>query len=199
MRPRTIRYFILSLAVIFTGAVVWLGWAGRKIIMVEPLPVLGEVADFSLLDTGMNEKSLEDLKGKTWVIDFMFTTCGTTCPVMTKQMAKLHRSYVLEEDVRLVSVSVNPEYDSPNILNDYAQKHEIDTDKWFFLTGSREAIHKLAVESFKVGSVDDPVFHSTRFILVDPQARIRGYYDRMEDEAIDKLFHDMARLLKESS
>ena len=116
---------------------------------------------------------------------------------MTRHMAQLHQSFRLLDEVALVSISVNPEYDSPDILKQYAQKHKADTRKWYFLTGSQEDIQNLAVHSFKIGSLEEPIFHSGRFVLVDRKARIRGYYDGTQKEGIERLFKDAASLVKE--
>jgi len=162
-----------------------------------PLPVFGEVKDFSLTDTENKTISLADLKGKVWVADFIFTTCGHICPIMSKHMASLHRSYLLEEDTAMVSISVNPEFDTPKILNDYAKRYNADTKHWHFLTGSRDAIKDLAVNGFKIGSVEDPVFHSTYFVLVDKTGKIRGYYEGTKIIEVQRLFKDIAFVLKE--
>jgi protein SCO1/2 len=163
---------------------------------VQPLPVLGQIADFHLLNSDGKTVSLKDLKGKVWVADFIFTTCGGICPTMTANMAKVHRSYVLVDDVRLVSISVDPENDTPEILKAYAKKFKTNTDRWLFLTGPLADIQKLAVGSFKLGKIDEPVFHSSYFTLVDRQGRIRGYYDGMDKEKLARLFKDIARLLR---
>ena len=161
------------------------------------LPVFDEVAPFTLIDTNTKEFGLNELKGKTWVIGFFFTTCGDDCPMMTKHMAALHRSYRLMDEVALVSVTVNPENDSPKVLSQYAQKYNADTSHWHFLTGSRKAITDLVVKSFKVGSIEEPIFHSTKFVLVDRQGRMRGYYDGTSQKEIEQLFKDMATAVRE--
>jgi len=191
------RRLAFILAVVLSGLLLATAVALRH-VRTEPLPVLGRVTDFELIDTQGEPFSLERLQDRVWVADFIFTTCAGPCPEMTKQMANLHRSYKLEDDVRMVSVSVNPEYDSPAVLEAYAASYGADTEKWHFLTGAREEIHRLAVEGFKVGSVEDPVFHSTRFMLVDRNGRIRGYYGGPEEAEVQRLFKDIARVLAES-
>ena len=163
---------------------------------VQPLPVLGQIADFHLLNSDGKIVSLKDLKDKVWVADFIFTTCGGICPTMTANMAQLHRSYVLADDVRLVSISVNPENDTPELLKTYAKKFKANTGRWLFLTGPLADIQKLVVGSFKLGKIDEPVFHSSYFTLVDREGRIRGYYDGMDKEKLARLFKDIATLLR---
>jgi len=94
-------------------------------------------------------------------------------------------------------VSVNPEYDSPAVLKKYANKYGAVHANWHFLTGAREKIKELAVESFKVGDIKDPIFHSAKFILVDRDNQIRGYYEGTETDEVKVLFKDIALLLKE--
>ena len=166
-------------------------------IKSPPLQILGNIQDFQLLDTQMKEVSLKDLKGRVWIADFIFTTCSGICPVMTKHMLTLHRSFRMVDDLIMVSITVNPEYDSPMVLAQYAKSHGIDEKKWLFLSGSYDEIKDLAVKSFKIGSVEEPIFHSGQFVLVDRKARIRGYYDGTQKESIQELFHDTARLIRE--
>ena len=169
----------------------------QRAIKVEKLLIYGKVNDFRLLDTQGREFTLKNLKGKVWVADFIFTTCGGICPLMTKNMAALHRSFLPIDSVEMVSVSVNPENDSPAVLAGFARKYHANPTKWHFLTGPREEIKQLAVKSFKVGSVEEPIFHSDRFVLVDQEERIRGYYDGTQQKSINALFKDIATLMKE--
>jgi len=162
------------------------------------LPVYYNSPSFQLTDAKGGLFSSDTLKGKVWVADFIFTTCQGPCPIMSKNMASLHRSYVLEKDVRMVSFSVNPEYDSPIVLDKYAERYKANQDKWYFLTGDRSVLEKIIIEGFKVGSIEEPMFHSTRFVLVDKRGRIRGFYDGTKDAEIKNLFKDIAQLKKEN-
>ncbi len=191
-RPLTI--IIMLGAFVASSSFLYLNHVHTK---AQRLPVLGEVGDFNLQSSDSRAVTLADLKGKVWVADFIFTTCGGICPTMSKNLAALHRSYTLEKDVRMVSISVNPETDTPDVLKAYAKKYNANTDQWIFLTGPIEAIKKIAVESFKLGSVEEPVFHSPHFTLVDRDGRIRGYYDGTDTKAVSQLFKDIARLRKE--
>ena len=158
------------------------------------LPILGKLIDFQLTDQNGEIFSKEDLLGKVWVADFIFTTCAGPCPVMSGQFAELQSRFSNAPDLNLLSISVNPDYDSPEILREYGGRYGANYNKWRFLTGDREAIHELAVDGFKVGSVEDPIFHSTRFILLDDKARIRGYYISSELEEMQQLWRDIELL-----
>lgn len=188
----TITLVSVTLFMIFTGV------SFVRATQPRSLPVYGEVQSFRLIDTSGKSFSETELENKVWIVDFMFTTCGTICPVMTKNMASLHRSYKLVDNVRFLSISVNPEQDSPEVLGEFASRYAADTTKWHFLTGPREAISDLAVSSFKIGHKDEPIFHSGKFVLVDPERRIRGYYDGTDMEEIQQLFKDIALLVKEN-
>ena len=161
------------------------------------LPVLGQVRDFNLFDEQGESFSLNLLDGQIWIANFFFTTCGDICPVMSKNMAALHRSFALVDGVVMVSITVNPEVDSSDVLKTYAKKYNADTKKWHFLTGARAQIKDLAVNSFKLGSIEEPVFHSPKFALVDRRGLIRGYYDGVQSGEISQLFKDVSLLLKE--
>ena len=163
----------------------------------RPLPMYYAVRNFSLTDSDGQAFDQNRLRGKVWVAAFVFSTCGDVCPMMSKNLAALHRSYALRNDVAFVSVTVNPEYDDPKVLAEYAKKYQADTSKWHFLTGPRENITELMINSFKMGSMDEPIFHSTNFALVDRKGYIRGYYDGMKQDDVNRLFKDIATLLKE--
>jgi protein SCO1 len=169
----------------------------RQATRETTLPIYGQVSDFRLTDVNQKDLSLNDLRDKIWVANFFFTTCSDICPIMTKNMAALHRSYKLLDDVAFVSVTVNPENDTADALAKYAKTYEADAAKWHFLTGTREAITDLMVRGFKLSSLNDPVFHSSFFALVDRKGQIRGYYDGTSTEKIQQLFKDLALLTKE--
>ena len=164
----------------------------------ENIPVHNQLPEFVLTDQHGNQFSREDLIGKVWVADFIFTTCAGPCPIMTSQFTELQDRFSENPDFRLLSISVNPEYDTPAVLKEYGDRYSADHSRWSFLTGAREDIHDLAVTGFHVGSVEDPVFHSTRFILVDRKSRIRGYYISSEQEDMEKLWNDVYVLIHSS-
>lgn len=163
----------------------------------QSLPILGKVPYFTLYDAENKPFTLRNLQGKIWVVDFMFTTCSGICPMLSRNMAKLSDLSVAHENIEFVSITVNPEYDSPAVLADYAKTYNADSKKWHFLTGSRGEIENLAVHGFKVGSVNEPIFHSGYFILVDPKGQIRGFYEGTKSEELKKLTRDIADLKNE--
>lgn len=178
------------------------GTAAYYFVIIRPMsatppPVFGEVADFSLVDTEGAAFTKAELDGKVWVADLVFTSCQMTCPMLTKKMGNVYRSYELENGVRFVSVSVDPQTDTPAVLKKYAEEHGIDASRWHFLTGDFEEIRNLATKSLKLAAEKDANLHSDRFVLVDANSRVRGYYDPSDKKSLAKLFSDLALVLKE--
>lgn len=154
------------------------------------LPKLGAAPSFSLVDSSAKEWSSEQLKGKTWLLNFFFTSCPEVCPKVTANVASLSRSYVLDEAVAFVSVSVDPTHDTPEELAKYAKKFEANTAKWHFLTGTQEQVDALQ-EALKVKVGVDPAVHSTRFFLIDPSGEIRGTYLGLDPDSLKQLAEDL--------
>ena len=166
----------------------------------EPeLTRLYTLPDFSLTDQTDSTVALADLKGRVWVADFIFTNCGGTCPMMMDKMSQLQRD--LPAEIRMVSITVDPARDTPKALAAYAAEHGATRDRWLFLTGDKQALYDLCVKGFKLpldetgGTVAEPIAHSTRFVLVDKEGAIRGYYGGTEEEDVKRLAADVKRLL----
>lgn len=165
----------------------------------KPPEVLGRVPPFRLTAQTGREFDSSALQGKVWVADFIFTNCPGPCPRMSSQMGLVQRGASDLPDVRLVSFTVDPERDTPEVLAAYAVRYHAEPGRWFFLTGPRESLHALSRDAFKLGSVDGGLEHSTRFTLVDRQSRIRGYYLTSEPDAIDRLLTDLRTVYKETA
>lgn len=219
------------------GVAVWLsldgwlrisGWAtssGQSKGLLETLEMYGEVPDFALTDRSGQRVTRGDLLGKVWIANFVYTECTDTCPLQSANMARLQADFAGEPDLRLVSISVDPEHDTPEVLAEYAARFRADPERWLFLTGPKDAIYRLAIEGFRLGVVDQgekarreteerrtwlepvsawahpvpnperqPIIHSSRFVLVDGQARIRGYYHGTDRESLERL-RESARIL----
>ncbi len=161
----------------------------------EPLPVLGTVPPFTLTERSERPVSATDLLGSVWVADFVFTRCPDVCPLLSTRMASLQQPLATGDDpVRLVSVSVDPAHDTPPVLAAYAERYRAGPD-WLFLTGPRDAVAGLLRDGFRVAFADDgpptaPITHSDRFVLVDRQLRIRGYYHGNDRADVDRLISD---------
>ncbi|MGH7406768.1 MAG: SCO family protein [Candidatus Methylomirabilales bacterium] len=118
------------------------------------LPVYGSVPEFSLTERSGRQVRGSDLRGKVWIANFIYTHCPDTCPLQSGQIARLQADLAAEGDVRLVSITVDPERDTPEVLSRYADRFGAAPDRWIFLTGEKEAIHRLAREAFRVGVVE---------------------------------------------
>lgn len=169
----------------------------RALTTTQRLPAMSQVKPFVLTDSTGKTFDSKELKGRVWVANFFFTTCSDICPIMSKNMASLSRTFEQVKNIKLVSISVNPESDTPSQLKEYQSKFYTGRDNWYFLTGDRSVIKDLAVNSFKMGDINEPVFHSSYFSLVDRNGYVRGYYDGTINEEVNKLFVDASHLLKE--
>ncbi|MHA8065880.1 SCO family protein [Aquirufa sp. ROCK2-A2] len=147
----------------------------------------------------VNQQSLDQ---KIYVADFFFTSCPTICPKMKTQMLRLYERYEKNNDVALVSYSIDPEFDRPNVLKAYAKRLQIKAPKWNLLTGDKKSIYTLGEKSYMVTTQEDPneaggFVHSGAFILVDKNKHVRGIYDGTKAEEVDHLIQDMEILLNE--
>ena len=165
----------------------------------DSLPVIGGIPNFEFIDSEGRDVGLSTLKGKVWVADFIFTTCTMACPIMTGNMNIIHKKYKKNDDLRLVSISVYPEYDTPEVLKKYASQYEANTDTWHFLTGNESTVKEVIKDGFKIGDYEDIIFHSEKFALVDRNGMIRAYYNGMKSEDMKKLKKDINNLLKQDS
>ena len=190
----------ISLMLFSLGGMIWLNLrlTGKSFWGAAPLPVLAQLPDFRLLERSGKTLGLADLKGKVWIADFIFTRCPGPCPRMTSKMASLQRDLQSEDSLRLVSTSVDPEFDTPEVLAKYAAQYHAEEGRWFFLTGDKTAIHHLAKSGFLVGGVDDVTLHTTRFVLIDREGRVRGYYSSSDENELQKLRNDARALLRET-
>lgn len=167
------------------------------------LPVLGTIQDFSLVDQSHNSVTRQSLVGHIWVADFIYTTCGDQCPRLTQKMAALQALLPKEADILLLSISVDPRHDTPEVLSPYARRFHADPKRWKFLTGSPKGIHAL-VQNFKLAPPDQGssafiMNHSNRLVIVDAQSRIRGYYEGTDDAELQRLIKDLSRLANQDA
>ena len=165
----------------------------------RPLPVYGQVPAFELTAETGQPFTRSSLHGKVWVADFIYTTCPGPCPRMSSLMRQVQQASSSMPDVQLVSFTVDPEHDTPEVLARYAARYQAQPTRWHFLTGPRETLNSLARDAFKLSSVDASLNHSTRLVLLDRQSRIRGYYGTSNDNPVIQLIYDIKRVLGEKS
>ena len=164
---------------------------------------LGHVPSFSLTDQLNRKVSDQDLRGSVWVANFVFTRCPSVCPMLTAKFQALQTKLGKLPGVRYVSISVDPEYDTPQVLAEYAQRFSADATRWQFLTGPLKDIEKTVVNGFKIHmgkaepSANDPtlieIMHGEHFVLVDREGVIRGYY-RADNDGLRTLENDVRDL-----
>jgi|HubBroStandDraft_3_1064219.scaffolds.fasta_scaffold01475_2 protein SCO1/2 len=162
-----------------------------------PPPRMARVPELALINRDGRTVRRGDLLGKPWVADFVFTHCAGSCPLLSARMARLDRE-LPPGAARLVSVSVDPEHDTRQVLARYAASFGA-SQRWLFLTGDRDQILRLSRDGFRLavgggGPTREPILHSTRFVLVDREGWIRRYYDALDPAALAQLPGDLAAL-----
>lgn len=163
------------------------------------LPVLGNVPDFQLTSQTGASVDRNALLGHVWVADFMFTTCPGPCPRMSSQMHQIQKATAGTPDVKLVSFTVDPAHDTPAVLAAYGKHFLAEPARWYFLTGPQTTLDQLGRAGFKLNAVDGSLGHSTRFVLVDRTAHIRGYYASSDDDFPAPLLRDLRQLEREKA
>ena len=184
------------LSVVFYTGLALLAGCSRPSETARPIP------DFSLTAVTVDGSSPFDrraLLGRAWVADFVFTRCSGPCPMLSARMRGLQKR--LPASVGLLSFTVDPDHDSPEVLTAYARRFGADPRRWFFLAGEKPELARLFKDAFLLAVVEDPaappgqnVAHSTKFVLIDADARVRGWYDGEDDADLDRLAADAKRL-----
>ena len=178
----------------------WMVWGGLALLIATlaaaflltrlgaTLPVYGQVADFTLTNQHGRAVTLADLRGQVWIADIIFTRCPGPCLAMSRNMKQLEQALPRDSRVKLVSLTTDPDFDTPEVLKAYAtDRVNADHNRWLFLTGTKSEISKLAVDSLKLTAIEkkpeerespqDLFIHSTIFVIVDEQARLRGVFE----------------------
>jgi protein SCO1 len=188
----------IGLVVLTLVSTLALGCSKRS---AEDIPVLDQLPEFSLIDQDRHVFTRESMEGRLTVSAFVFTHCRSTCPRLTAHMKGLQSRLSDVPRVQLVSVSVDPRNDTPEVIKDYMTKNELDESNWRFVTGEEAAIRHAVVDGFRVGLGDEEskvagaedIMHSNSFVLVDDEARVRGYY-RANNDGIGDLERDLRAL-----
>jgi protein SCO1/2 len=160
------------------------------------------IAPFSFIDQDSVEITKATFKDKIYVADFFFTSCRTICPIMKSQMLRVYEVTKDMPDVLLLSHTIDPEYDTVALLRDFAERLEVESKKWHFVTGVKDSIYKIAQTSYFATAMEDKsepdgFIHSGAFLLIDKVGRIRGKYDGTKEEDVNRLIVDIKRLRQE--
>jgi len=189
-----------------TNRLIWLGLGFTVALLVlafllatlkmgaavgKPLPVYGQVASFTLTNQDGQPISLADLRGKVWVADIIFTRCPGPCLKMTRQMEELQAALPAKSGAKFVSLTTDPNFDTPAVLKTYAHRFSADFRRWIFLTGTPKQIANLAIDSLKLTAIEkkpedreseaDLFVHSTIFVVIDKHAQLRGIFETTGD------------------
>lgn len=153
----------------------------------QRLPVYGQIADFTLTNQNGSGVSLADLRGRVWVADIIFTRCPGPCLKMTRQMKELQDALPPSNQAKLVTLTTDPDFDTPPVMKAYAERFGADPGRWLFLTGAKAHIAKLAIDSLKLTAIakkpeerespQDLFVHSTIFVLADKRGQLRGVFE----------------------
>lgn len=164
-----------------------------------------QISPFNLVDQHGLEVSENDIENKVIVVDFFFVSCGSICPIMTKNLKRVHDFYKKNHNVLILSHTVWPEMDSVSVLNNYANEHDANYETWRFLTGDKKELYRLARKDYMVvPAINDPNYqhgseadfiHTENVVLIDKKKRIRGYYDGTDENEMKKLVSDIGKLL----
>ena len=179
-------------------------------VMTQPLPEpperYGEVPEFVFTDQSGDAFGTKDLEGKIWVANFIFTRCLTVCPLFSAKMERLQLQ-TKHSPVRpkLISFSVDPDFDTPDVLNEYSQRFDADPANWHFLTGPTSDVSSVVEAGMKIHmgdatKVEKPqdLMHGSHFVLIDGEMNIRGYYSVDEDETLGKIVRDIHAIIAET-
>ncbi|MFN8436447.1 MAG: SCO family protein [Cytophagales bacterium] len=209
---------IVTVAALFLGAVFWALKPSKKYVLPfyqynnqthtlekfpQPFTELAKVGAFKCLDQNGNTYSQENIGNRIFVADYFFVTCPGICKQMGQQMQRLYKKYEKDENLVLLSYTSKPEEDSVKVLQEYSKRMKVeDTDKWKFLVGDKNLMFDLAQKDFGLLNPEDAesdFVHTERFVLVDKNKYIRGYYDGTSPQEVDQLIKDIDLLKNEYS
>jgi cytochrome oxidase Cu insertion factor (SCO1/SenC/PrrC family) len=191
------------IAGVLLAALATLGSAGYWKYRLPTPDDYGAVDDFELVERNGRTVRRDDLKGKVWVASFVFTRCSGPCPQVTGTLARLQSQLAGEPDVVLVTFTVDPDHDRPDVLKAYADNFGADPERWLFLTGPHDEVYHLIQGSFHLGVQrnDGPdanpgtaVTHSTRLVVVDRKGHVRGYFDGRQVDETGQKVDDLPRV-----
>ncbi len=203
-------WWYIGFFIVLMGVFYFLLFAGTDYYKVK-LPVLTYVKEFSFIDQNGKVFTEREVEGKVYVAEYFFTTCKGICPKMNLNMKKVYEQFKDESEFAIVSHTCMPETDSVPLLKTYEKKmigavnHQQKTSNWFFVTGNKDSLYGLARESYLLDNqknnnenIADQFIHTQFFAVVDKQRRVRGIYDGLKQEEVEKLINDIKGLLKES-
>ena len=189
---------LIAVPIVTLALLLWMRQVEVNALRQRTVSAYGSVPEFQLTNQDGNNFGSADLRGKIWIADFIYSTCPGPCPMISSRMSELQKP-LERTDVHLVSFTVDPAKDTPEVLRTYSERLQAEPGRWDFLTGAQSTIYNLSRNGFKLAVSEEkgvPI-HSTRMILVDRSGVIRGYYDAAEPDAVTKVVADTTHLLRE--
>lgn len=190
MKKSFARTLSMAAMPILVVSLFFAAYAVKKSQKAAILPDYGKAPVFQLTDQLGNQFDSTSLIGHPWVLSFLFTRCPDQCPLMVTKLKKLSGR---ASDLKFVSITADPEFDTPEVLEEYVSRG-IGPENWSFLTGEKESLKQIALD-FMTAAPDNPGLHSTRFILIDASGRIRGFYDSQNSAQLSALEVDVRGLV----
>ncbi len=180
----------------------FLGPKDTRVVAGKVDTIYHQIPAFHFLNQDSVWVSEKDMEGKIYIADFFFTSCPTICPKMKTQLLRIYERYAANDAIRILSHSIDPTYDTPNVLKQYAERLQVKAPRWNMLTGDKAAIYKLGEKSYMVTAQEDKneaggFVHSGAFILVDKNRHVRGIYDGTQEAEVNHLIEDIEILLVE--
>jgi protein SCO1/2 len=198
---------LIALILLFTSCqekktLPYLGPKDTQIVDGKVDTIYHKIPAFRFLNQDSTWISEKDFAGKIYVADFFFTSCPTICPTMKTQLLRIYERYANNHAVRIVSHSIDPTFDTPAVLHQYAERLQVKAPRWNMLTGDKKAIYQLGEKSYMVTAQEDKneaggFVHSGAFILVDKNRHVRGIYDGTKEDEVNHLMKDIEILLQE--
>lgn len=182
------NYIVIASCIFFIVAIFFL----NKKFPPDPIH---KVPFFSYTDQNNKIFTTNDLLGKITIADFFFTGCPVTCPRMKAYMNQIHEFYDMDPGVQFLSISVDPKNDTQSVINNFIRERGLSYSNWFFLQSDEESIVSLLEDGFLLSGEGLPGMHSTKFILIDSNAQILGYYEYSSKEDFNNLISDTTYLL----
>jgi protein SCO1/2 len=203
----TVLSGLIALSLFFTGcqekkALPFLGPKDTQIVNGKVDTLYHQIPAFRFLNQDSVWVTEKDMSGKIYIADFFFTSCPTICPKMKTQLLRIYERYATNDGIRILSHSIDPSFDTPSVLRQYASRLHVKAPRWNMLTGDKAALYKLGEKSYMVTAQEDKneaggFVHSGAFILVDKNRHVRGIYDGTQENEVNHLIEDIEILLQE--
>jgi protein SCO1/2 len=196
---RLVFFYVLSALLVVAVA----GATYLRLNYARPaLPELKRLPDFALTERSGKSVRLQDLRGKVLLVDFIYSECPGPCPMISSRFSALQPMVLQNPDTLLVSVTLNPSRDTPEVLRQYADRFHASPDRWLFLTGDKSKVNDLVTNGFMLTVLDSndpkqPIIHSTKIALVDKRGVVRAYFDADDENNRSEILDALHQLVRE--